>query len=175
MNRRRLEFEELRDALLAVSGRLDRRQGGRAVELTTAPNIARRTVYGFIDRQNLPGLFRVFDFASPDSSSPQRYTTTVPQQALFLMNSPFVVEQARHLIARLDVAARKDPRDRIRQLYALLFGRKPESDEIDLGLRFLQAGQPKSDRPRTQLDSPLSAWEEYAQVLLLSNEFAFLD
>ena len=55
---------------------------------------ARRTVYGFIDRQNLPGLFRTFDFASPDAHSPQRFTTTVPQQALFLMNSPFVVEQA---------------------------------------------------------------------------------
>src|SRR5262249_40881206 len=73
MNRRRLDLEGLRDALLTVAGRLDRTAGGPAVEITTAPFSARRTVYGFLDRQNLPGLFRTFDFASPDSSSPQRH------------------------------------------------------------------------------------------------------
>ncbi len=92
MNRQRLDFEPLRDALLAVAGRLDRTQGGPAVDITTPPFPPRRSVYGFIDRQNLPGLFRTFDFASPDASTPQRYTTTVPQQALFLMNHPFVHE-----------------------------------------------------------------------------------
>ena len=65
-----------------------------------APYSKRRAVYGFIDRQNLPGLFRTFDFASPDTHSPQRYTTTVPQQALFMMNSPFVIEQARALASK---------------------------------------------------------------------------
>ena len=51
-------------------------------------------MYGLIDRTNLPGTFRVFDMASPDTHSPRRFQTTVPQQALFLLNSPFVQEQA---------------------------------------------------------------------------------
>jgi mono/diheme cytochrome c family protein len=67
----------------------------RPVDLTRTPFSTRRPVYGRVDRQNLPGRFRTFDFASPDATSPQRHTTTVPQQALFLMNSPFVIEQAR--------------------------------------------------------------------------------
>src|SRR5439155_21163512 len=91
MNRRRLEFEAARDTLLALADRLDATMYGRAAELTKSPFPRRRGVYGFIDRQDLPNLYRVFDLASPDSSSPRRPRTTVPQQALFFMNSPFVV------------------------------------------------------------------------------------
>ena len=80
-NRRRLDFEALRDALLAVAGNLDRKIGGPSVDITTAPYSKRRTIYGTVDRQNLPALFRTFDFASPDVSNPQRFQTTVPQQA----------------------------------------------------------------------------------------------
>jgi hypothetical protein len=94
MNRRRLDFETTRDSLLSVSGRIDQTAGGHAVDITTQPFTARRTIYGFVERQNLPGLFRTFDFASPDATSPQRFSTTVPQQALFMMNSPFVAELA---------------------------------------------------------------------------------
>jgi hypothetical protein len=94
MNRRRLDFEALRDTLLAAGGNLDLTVGGRAVEITGNDPAARRTVYGFIDRQNLPGLFRTFDLANPDTTSPQWFATTVPQQALYLMNSPFVLRQA---------------------------------------------------------------------------------
>ncbi len=173
MNRRRLDFEAMRDSLLAVAGRLDPRMGGRAVELTTTPFSTRRSVYGFIDRQNLPGLFRTFDFASPDTSTPQRYTTTVPQQALFLMNSPFVVEQARHFVQRADVAAQTKDEAKIDRMYRLAYRPAAEADEIALGLRFLaEAGKSKGDK---QAGLHLSAWEQYAQVLLLSNEFAFVD
>src|SRR5205085_1976888 len=97
-NRQRLDLEALRDGMLAVAGRLDATLGGPAVDLLAG--VPRRTVYGFIDRQNLPGLFRTFDFASPDTHAPQRYTTTVPQQALFLLNSPFAVEQAKAVVSR---------------------------------------------------------------------------
>jgi mono/diheme cytochrome c family protein len=172
MNRRRLEFEPLRDSFLAVAGRLDATQGGRAVDLLKAPFTTRRTVYGFIDRQNLPGLFRTFDLASPDTSTPQRHVTTVPQQALFLMNAPFVVEQARRLASRPDVLARQEPGDRIRYLYRLLYGRPAGPEEVELGRRFLaESGIDKPMSPGRKL----SAWEEYAQVLLLANEFAFVD
>ena len=97
-NRGRLDFEAMRDSLLATAGRLDLSTGGRPVDIIAAPYSPRRTVYGYIDRQNLPDLFRTFDFASPDSSSPQRFFTTVPQQALFLLNSPFVLEQAKSMV-----------------------------------------------------------------------------
>ncbi len=173
MNRRRLDFEAMRDSLLIVAGRLDAAMGGRAVELTTAPFSTRRSVYGFIDRQNLPGLFRTFDFASPDASTPQRYTTTVPQQALFLMNSPFVVEQAQHFVQRADVAAQTKDKAKINRMYQLAYGRAAEAEEIALGLRFVTEASKSVEGKKAGL--PLSAWQQYAQVLLLSNEFAFVD
>jgi hypothetical protein len=168
-NRRRLDFEATRDALLAVSGRLDTTVGGRSVSLVNAPFTSRRTVYGFIDRQNLDGLFRTFDFASPDTTSPRRYVTTVPQQALFLLNSGFVIEQVRSLAGRHESAA-AEPEDRVRHLYALLFNRAPTARELALGVGFAQR-QAALDRQASEL----SPWEEYAQVLMLTNEFAFVD
>ncbi|MBI3881041.1 MAG: PSD1 domain-containing protein, partial [Verrucomicrobia bacterium] len=84
-NRRRLDFEAMRDSLLAVSRQLDESAGGQPVDIVGNPLNRRRTVYGLVDRQDLPNLFRVFDFANPDTSSPQRFQTTVAAQALFLM------------------------------------------------------------------------------------------
>jgi hypothetical protein len=165
-NRRRLDFEATRDTLLAVAGRLDATMGGRSVPVQSTPPSNRRAVYGYIDRQNLDGLFRTFDFATPDATSPRRYVTTVPQQALYLMNSPFVIEQARALAGRL-ASASDDPEARIRQLYLLLFGRAPAARELALGVAFT--------RRQADPGSELSAWEEYAQVLLLTNELAFVD
>jgi hypothetical protein len=167
MNRRRLEFEPLRDALLAVAGRLDRRMGGQPVQIAQAPFAPRRSLYGFIDRQNLPGLFRTFDLASPDTSTPQRYSTTVPQQALFLMNGPFVIEQAKSLSARPDVVAQKTDEARIDRLYRLAYGRPADADEVALGLSFVRGLEVNS--------GGLTPWEQYAQVVLLANEFAFVD
>ena len=146
---RRLEFEALRDSLLAASGRLDQTLGGRAEEIAKAPFSRRRTVYGLVDRQNLEGVYRAFDFASPETTSPQRYSTIVPQQALFLMNSPFVAEQARHLAAR---AGGSNPEDAIRKLYGAAFARAPEPSEIALGVRFLAA------RANAPDPGPDSAW-----------------
>ena len=96
-NRRRLDLEALRDSLLAAAGRLDDKMGGPSVSLTDAPFSTRRSVYGFIERQNLPAFFRTFDFANPNTHTPERPQTTAPQQALFLMNSPFAIEQATFL------------------------------------------------------------------------------
>src|SRR5205814_1219157 len=77
MNRRRLDFEALRDGVLAASGKLDSTLYGKSVDLFARPYTTRRTIYAAIDRQNLPGTFRVFDFASPDQHTSQRYVTTV--------------------------------------------------------------------------------------------------
>jgi len=164
-NRRRLDLEAMRDALLYVSGNLDLKGGGPAVDITKSPFSGRRTLYGFIDRQNLPGLFRTFDFASPDTTSPQRYQTTVPQQALFLLNSPFVQEQSRSLLKRLDET--NDVAEKIQQLHRLTYARSAEPEEVRLGETFLQAAVSGSQ--------DMTPWERYAQVLLLANEFMFVD
>ena len=81
----RLDFEALRDAMLAVSGELDPKAGGKPAELMDTAN-KRRTVYALVDRQFLAGTFRTFDFANPDIHVAVRHETTVPQQALFFLN-----------------------------------------------------------------------------------------
>lgn len=144
-NPRRLEFEPLRDSLLAASGRLDETMGGRAVSIADPPFATRRSVYAFIDRQNLDAIFRTFDLASPDASSPKRFETTVPQQALFMMNHPFVAEQARYLAARPEITSAPDDAARITWLYRRLYGRAAEASEIDHGRQFLASAAGTSD------------------------------
>jgi len=141
------------------------------VDITKAPFTGRRTVYGFIDRQNLPGLFRTFDFASPDTSTGQRHTTTVPQQALFLLNSPFVLQQARALVRQPDVAGAPAGEARVGSCIAgCTAGGGPRGS--DAGLQYLEAAR---GEPGPRRGAGLDAWERYAQVLLLANEFAFVD
>jgi hypothetical protein len=139
-NRQRLDFESMRDGVLLASGRLDLSIGGEGVELTDEPFPTRRTIYGRVERQNLPAVFRTFDFASPDVHTPMRVNTTVPQQALFLMNSPFLREQAAHLAAREQVALRETPEERVTALYHTVFQRDPAPEEVALGVQFV-AGQ----------------------------------
>src|SRR5439155_4657564 len=101
-------------------------------------NNSRRTVYGFIDRNNLPGMFRTFDFASPDTHSPRRFFTTVPQQALFMLNSAFIERASRQLISRKDLAsADGEAATRVGRLYQRLFGRCPSPEETSEGVSFV--------------------------------------
>ena len=174
MNRQRLDFEELRDTLLAVAGKLDLTRGGHAVDITSEPSATRRTVYGYIDRQNLPAIFRTFDFASPDSTSPQRFFTTVPQQALFLMNSPFVVQQAQSLVGSAEFKGLGAEAQCVRFLYQRALQRDPTAGELQLAHEFRRAQKDFAASARLE-HKPLGDWEKYAQVLLLSNELAFLD
>ena len=167
MNRRRLDFESLRDTLLAVSGQLDLKIGGLPVDLTTEPFPTRRTVYGLIDRQNLPGVFRTFDFANPDTSNQGRFQTSVPQQALFLMNSPFVIEQARNLLKREAVVRAKSASEKIQVMHRLVWQRQADRGELSLAEKFIALPPPAA--------AMLSPLEKYAQVLLLSNELLFVD
>jgi mono/diheme cytochrome c family protein len=144
MNRRRLEFEALRDSLLKVTGSIDLAVGGRAVDITAQPFSTRRSVYGFIDRQNLPALFRTFDFASPDTHSPKRHSTTVPQQALFMMNSEFAIEQARAMTNDDSFRAQSDDPSRVSWLYRRIFARSPDDEERAIGIEFVAGGDPQT-------------------------------
>lgn len=150
-NRKRLELEAMRDTLLAVSGGLDLRAGGLPDDLTKEPFSRRRTVYGYIDRQNLPGMFRTFDYPNPDVSSAGRFATTVPQQALYLMNSPFAIEQARALMARPEIAKETSAAARVKMLYRLTLQREPEKAELELAQAFV------AHAPEGEVEQPASA------------------
>lgn len=143
-NRQRLDFEALRDGVLLAAGRLDTTMGGEGVSIVDPPFSTRRTIYGQVERQNLPAVFRTFDFANPDIHTPMRINTTVPQQALFLMNSPFLVEQAEKLAARPNVVDQATTEDRITALYETVFQREPQPEEIALGKRFVEHQQTAS-------------------------------
>jgi len=137
MNRQRLEIESVRDAMLAAAGRLDLTAGGLPFSLTALPSVPRRSVYGFIERGRIPSILSAFDFASPDQHAPMRFVTTVPQQALFFLNSPFVAEQARFVAARREVALAATHSAKIEQLYRFILGRAPQERELQAGLRFV--------------------------------------
>jgi hypothetical protein len=164
MNRRRLDLEATRDSLLAVSGQLDQAIGGPPIPSVTAASNQRRTLYGFLDRLNLPGLYRTFDFPDPTTSSPRRDQTTVAPQALFLMNHPFVIAAARALVARPEITRASGSSDKVERLFHLIYNRAPTGADI-ASIREYLAGLP--------LESP--RWRAFAQALLMTNEFVFID
>jgi hypothetical protein len=159
--RRRLDFEAMRDTLLAISGRLQQRGGGRPVEVAANADASVRTVYALVDRQSLPGLFRAFDFASPDQSVERRPRTMVPQQALFALNSPLMLVQAQALAARTERWAGDA---RIVALYRLAYAREPLAEELADCREFVAAGPDNGD-----------LWRQLAQTLLCANELMYLD
>jgi hypothetical protein len=167
-HRRRLDFEQVRDTLVTVSGRLDRAMGGRPLANAVAIENRRRTVYALVDRQSLPEVFRSFNFPQPDQSVERRPNTTVPQQALFGLNSPFVMEQARALAARPEVSGAATPEAKVAALHRILFARKATAEEILAGQEFVREAS-------SATGSKLGPWEQYAQVLLLTNEMMFVD
>lgn len=138
-NLRRLDFEEMHDALLTITGELDQTMGGRPVLITSEGFASRRAIYTSIDRRAPPELLTQFDFPSPDVASGRRYTTIVPQQALFLMNSPMVIEAARKLVDRASFASLKTDEERVASLYLAVYQRPPTKQEITLALRYVKA------------------------------------
>jgi hypothetical protein len=194
MNRRRLEVEAWRDAMLAVAGRLDRALGGPSVSLDATEN-HRRTYYAAISRHDLAPLLRLFDFPDPNITSGGRVETTVPLQQLFVLNSEFIVQTSRALVNRLGANSNSSSQDdaaaHIRQAYLWLYGRAPSEREIELGLSFLRADSERDDssssngwraeqphstgRDARLVQASLTRWEQYAQALLAANEFAYVD
>ncbi|HEX3644266.1 MAG TPA: PSD1 and planctomycete cytochrome C domain-containing protein [Vicinamibacterales bacterium] len=142
-DRHRMTAEQIRDSLLFVSGALDGKMGGPSAPLS--PSFARRTIYGRVSRYKLDDYLQLFDFPSPNLSAERRFTTTVPLQRLFFMNSDFMQQQG-ELIARR-VAAEPDTAARIQKAYRLIFGRAASDAEVKAGRAFLQS-------------EPLKAYEE---------------
>ena len=164
-NRRRLEVEPWRDAMLAVSGTLDPTVGGPSADLGSAAN-RRRTYYAKISRHSLDGLLRLFDFPDPNLTADKRAVTAVPLQQLFVLNSEFMGKQAKALADRLD-AGEGDLAAKVRRAFPLLYARPATDPEVAMAVEFLQSPDETKGR--------LGKWEQYAQVLLGANEFLFVD
>jgi len=141
---KRLDAEQVRDSILFVAGNLDKALGGPSEGLT--PTFLRRTVYGKVGRYKLDEYLQLFDFPSPAISAEKRFTTTVPLQRLFLMNSDFVQIEAEELAKR--VATEPNNRARVRKLYQLVYGREATEDEIAVALEYLKS-------------EPLTEYEEF--------------
>ena len=163
MNRRRLSVEQWRDSILAASNNLDRR-GGESLELTDAKNV-RRTIYGRVSRKKLSDILIQFDYPDANVHSAKRSDTTTAIQKLFIINSSFMVEQAKGLAKRITGDSSATDLTHIQSTYALLYNRQPTREETDLGLAFL----------RLPAEGKLTRWEQYSHALLAANEMMFVD
>ena len=163
--RRRLDVESWRDSLLSVAGNLDETMGGPTYDLKNSA-IRRRTIYAKISRHELDGLLRLFDFPDANVTADKRTETTVPQQQLFALNSEFMTNQAKAFAERI---GKGDPTDegRVDFGYRVAFDRTPTKREKELALKFLHV-TPTSAEKQTR-------WQQYAQILLASNEMMYVD
>jgi hypothetical protein len=187
-NRRRIEAEVIRDSILAVSGRLDPTRGGSAVTTLGERAIdneskgglqqqidssTRRSVYLPVIRNDVPKIFEVFDFADPDVSTGRRDATTVATQALYLMNSPFVMEQAQQTAKRL-LAQSGDEAARLTDLYRRSLGRAPTAAETQAALRFLAHFRKHVPRD-AKTDPETEAWAALCLAVFGCTEFRFVE
>jgi hypothetical protein len=187
MDRRRLEAEAFRDAILAVSGRLDVARGGPA---TTATNVApiitdgavpvaasdRRSIYLPTLRNQLDDLFLVFDFPDPHAPAGKRHITSAATQALYVMNSPFVQDQSKAWAERLAQTPNADDNNRIRRAFVEAFAREPNETELQRSRAFLhdfiEAGVAKEADAAARRKL---AWQSFCQALIASAEFRYLN
>ncbi|TWU57153.1 PSD1 and planctomycete cytochrome C domain-containing protein [Rubripirellula reticaptiva] len=158
-NRRRLDFEAMRDSMLAVAGSLDLTLGGRSVKLSEVPYSNRRSVYAYVDRIELDPMLRTFDFASPTASAASRAETTIPQQALFAMNHPFVAQLCRKISGDLRHrdAANDTSRD-IAAVYRRVLGREPSPEEASASSQFVRMANDVTSGDATSSGSNTSTW-----------------
>jgi len=170
MNRQRLDIEAWRDALLAVSGRLNPMLDGPSTNLAEASN-NRRTIYGFISRHELDNMLRLFDFPDANITASTRAETTVPQQQLFVLNSPFMLEQSKSFASRILKEGGQGIEEQVRYAYLVAFGRAPSEREIAIASQYLKIPNDSEEKESDKLNR----WERYAQALLASNEFMYLD
>lgn len=171
------------------------------MNISDEPYSYRRTIYGFVDRLGLSDLMVQFDFADPEMPNSRRTNTTVPQQALFFLNSPMAADAARALMTRAEVTSAAHDEARVQALYRILYQREPSAQEVTLALGFIsEAAKPEYARAKsgakpsapkdggdknkyagltnlgTMVErSPLKPWELYAQALICANEFVYVN
>jgi len=182
-NRRRLDVEEIRDGLLAISGVLDDTMGGTLDEgtgtdlensddrLSLDPAaVRRRMIYLPLRRANLPTLLGLFDFGDAVNSVAQRARTNVAPQALFMMNSEFVAERSTELASRL-LARSAGQSDRLHAAHLAILNRPPRADELEEGSSYIERFQRRFRGPYAERQ----AWASWSRVLIASNSFIYVD
>ncbi len=190
---RRLDIEAWRDALLSVSGQLDPRIGGPALDQQTPavrerptddffmrlvgnvlddPGNRRRTLYCIVSRYAPNPTAGLFDFPEPNVVSELRNVTTIPQQQLFVLNSPFVIAMSKAFAARLMNSFSTD-HERLQLAWNLAYGRAPTPAESGLAHDFLNAVQ-QQQQQQQQAKDQLGPWEQLCHSILCSNEFLFV-
>jgi hypothetical protein len=175
MPRRRLDFESMRDAMLAVGEELDETMGGRPIDLSATPAIPRRSVYGFVNRDIIANLMSTFDTANPNACTAKRPETTVPQQTLFALNSDFIQDRAARMASLTKQLNLANDDQRIAAMVQRILCRHPNAFELERANAFLRdASQGESNADGTPID-PERRWVHLAHALLASNEFTFLD
>jgi len=162
MNRRQLGIESWRDAIMATAGTLTL-EGGPSQNLDSSAH-HQRTIYSQVSRRELNKTLMLFDYPDANVHAARRSSSTTPTQKLFVMNSPFIIEQSKKLARRLQQTGNDDA-SRIRHAYELLFAREPEAEELAIAQEFLK--QPGG--------SDFTAWEQFAQALLATNEMLYVD
>lgn len=182
-HRKRLSAESIRDTLLAATGDIDHSLAESPVsELGTlvtqnSPNdegysakiALRRTVYLPVIRNELPSLMRVFDFADPDYGTGDRDETTVPSQALWMLNSPEIRDGAKKL-AELLRDDSSHTSQRLEYLYARTLGRLPTPGELEIGIRFVEVPLDQRDR-----SVELERWSDLVHAVVASSAFRMTD
>ena len=197
---RRLEAEAIRDAILSASGQLNRQAGGQPffpsipqsvregfrqgkwVLTKEEPATWRRSVYAYWKRGLKYPMFDVHDQPDPNVTCEKRNVTTVPTQALTLLNNEFVLIQARHFAERVRREAGSDPVEQVRALYRIALSREPDRKEMDSILAFLRKqrdyhiARASAGSGADSADSvALGALTDLAHVMLNANEFVYLN
>ncbi len=185
---RRMDFESLRDSLLAVSGQLDRTLGGPAVGRAEEGHL-RRTIYSTISRRVPDKMLVTFDFPDPNVTAEGRSMTTVPQQQLFALNSDFMFEAAQALARRsamaIDVNGAGDlEQARIQLLYKWVLSREPTATELEMAREFVESAagwetvedvKALSENSQVAFGDSHDVWVQLAHALLATNEFIWID
>jgi hypothetical protein len=178
-NRRRIEAEPIRDAILSFSGQLDLTYGGAVIPANTNTEFGfrftstRRGVYVPVLRNTMNELFEVFDFADPNLVAGHRNTSTLPTQALYLMNSPFANEHAKHAAKSLLSVDGLDGAARINLAYVRALGRQPSNRERQLALDFIAGSNVADKKPDTA--TQLARWAVFCQTLIASVDFRYVN
>jgi hypothetical protein len=188
-SQRRLEAAEYRDSVLSVSGKLDKTMGGTLLTFGNRSYVTndqsanqaryasfRRAIYLPIIRNALFDMFQAFDFGDPSIVNAKRSSTTVAPQALYVMNSPFVLEQAGYFADSLLARSGLTDEQRISEAYLKAFDRSPSLEEISRAISFLSRydsaalGKEHDASKRKRL-----AWQAFSQILFASNEFIYVN
>ena len=185
---RRLEAEEIRDSLLAVSGRLDRTAGGPSITHVknrefffdhtskdgTKYDSRRRSLYLPVVRNNLYDVFQLFDTTDATVSKGDRATTTVATQALFYLNSDLVADSAGDLAKQL--SAEMDDRSKVNRLYRIAYSRPASDREVDRALNAVAGFESElADREPDAAKRRARAWSLVCQAVMAANEFVYVE